>query len=205
MSASAQPLTGRVVIVTGAGRGAGAAAALALAGAGARLVTGDVNPDRAERAAQDILAAGGTAFGWQVDVSNKFQVAALIETARDRYGRLDIFVQHAHINPRCATLTMDEWDWRRTLEVNLTGSFFCMQLAGRVMADEGGGLIALLVRPVTAAPMAAYAATQAALTALAGSLAAEWGDRGVRVAAIPATSPDAAVRQLLSLCSPSPR
>jgi NAD(P)-dependent dehydrogenase (short-subunit alcohol dehydrogenase family) len=195
------PLVGKVAVITGAGRGAGAASALALAGAGAKLCASDLNPDRAERVAGEIAAAGGIAFGWQCDISNRFQVASLIETARDRYGGLDIFVQHAHINPRGDALTMDEWDWRRTLEVNVTGSFFCMQLAARVMADEGGGLIALLVRPVTAPPMAAYAASQAAMTALAQSLAAEWSARGVRVAAIQAESPDEAARQVMSMAN----
>lgn len=201
MSASSQPLGGRVAIVTGAGRGAGAAAALALGGAGVKVCTCDINPDRAERTAQDIIAAGGTAFGWQADISNKFQVAALIETTRDRFGRLDIFVQHAHINPSHDALTMDEWEWRRTLEVNLTGCFFCMQLAGRVMADEGGGLIAQMVRPVGPGPGSAVATSQAGMNALAAALAAEWADKGVRVAAIDAADSDEAIRQLMTLCS----
>jgi len=200
MSETPRPLAGRVAIVTGAGRGAGAAAASALAAAGASVCASDINPDRAERAAQDILAAGGTAFGWQADISNKFQVASLIETTRDRYQRLDILVQHAHINPPRDALTLDEWEWRRILEVNLTGSFFCMQLAARVMADEGGGVIALLIRPALPGLTAAYAASQAGMHALAEALAAEWAAKGVRAAGIDATDADEAVRALLELC-----
>lgn len=202
MHASAQLLSGRIAAVTGAGRGAGLAAALALAAAGASVCASDLNPDRAERVAQEIIARGGTAFGWQADVSNKFQVAGLIETTRDRFGRLDVFVQHAHVNPRGEALTLDEWEWRRTLEVNLTGSFFCAQLAGRVMADEGGGLIALLVRPSGLGPMSAYVTTRSGMIALAESLAAEWGTKGVRVVAIPADTPEDAARRVIEIASP---
>jgi len=197
MSEPSRPLGGKVAIVTGAGRGAGRAAALALGAAGASVCAGDINPDRAEQAAQDIRAGGGTAFGWQADISNKFQVAGLIETTRDHYNRLDILVQHAQIDPPRDALTLDEWEWRRVLEVNLTGSFFCMQLAARVMADEGGGLIALLIRPSGAGSSAAYAATQAGMSALAGALAAEWAGKGVLVAGIDVTDADQAVRALM--------
>src|SRR5262245_21029667 len=92
-------LRGKTAIVTGAGHGAGASMALALAEAGARVCASDVNPDRAKHTAEQIIAAGGEAFPFQADVSNKFQVASLIETTRDRYTSLDILAHHAHINP----------------------------------------------------------------------------------------------------------
>jgi NAD(P)-dependent dehydrogenase (short-subunit alcohol dehydrogenase family) len=201
MSKASIDLNGRVAIITGAGRGAGTSAAMALAEAGVKVCTSDINPDRAEFVAREIVAAGGTAFAWQTDVSNKFQVASLIETTRDRYGRLDILAQHAHINPSHDLLALDEWEWRRIVEVNLTGSFFCMQLAGRVMADEGGGVIALMVRPVPSGLTAAYAATQAGMTALAEALVAEWAQKGVRVAGIDSTDADEAARELMELCA----
>ena len=196
-----EPLAGRAAVVTGAGRGCGEAVARALAAAGVRLCASDLNPDRAERVAREIVVGGGEAFAWQADVSNKFQVAALIEAARDRFGRLDIFIQHAHVTPRVSALTMDEWEWRRTLEVNLTGSFFCAQLAGRVMADEGGGVIVQLVRPVPVdGPAAAYAATRAGMLALAEMLAVEWGGQGVCVAAVDASAQESAVSRVLAFC-----
>lgn len=195
------PLSGRTAIVTGAGRGCGSAAARALASRGAKVCVSDINPDRADKVAAEITAAGGEAFGWQADIANRFQVASLIETTRDRYGRLDILVQHAHISPRAAALTMDEWEWRRTLEVNLTGAFFCMQLAGRVMADEGGGLIIQLVRPSAGSAMAAYTASRAGLLALAGALAAEWAASGVRVVAVDAESEQDTAGRIIELCA----
>src|SRR5688500_4697138 len=94
-----QPLSGKTAIITGAGRGAVSVIALALAQAGARICASDINPDRAKRIAQQINDAGGDAIAFQADVSNKFQVAALIETTRERYSTLDILVNHAHISP----------------------------------------------------------------------------------------------------------
>lgn len=186
-------------IVTGGGRGTGAALTRALGAAGARVCVNDINPDRAEQVAAEIVQAGGEAFAWHGDVANKFQLAAMIEATRDRYGsHLHILVHNAHVSPRPPALKMDEWDLRRTVEVNLIGAYLAAQLAARVMADEGGGLIALLAR----APGdggAAFAATQAAVTALAGALDAEVRDQGVRVQAVPAGTEAETVEQVLAL------
>jgi len=176
------PLSGRVAIVTGAGRGLGATLARELAAAGASVCAADLNPDRAGRIAGEITTAGGIAFGWQADVSNKFQAAGMIETTRDRYGRLDVLVHHAHISPRGQLLPMDEWDWRRTVEVNVSGAFIVAQLCGRVMADEGGGVLALFAEPVApGGSQPAYALTQASVAALAAELAAEMVSQSVTV------------------------
>lgn len=200
MERASPPLSSQVATVTGAGRGCGAAVARALAAAGARVCVSDLNPDRARQVAGEIIASGGQAFDWQADISNRFQVAGLIETTRDRFGRLDIFVQAAHVSPHGPALTMGDWEWQRTLEVNLTGTFFCAQLAGRVMADEGGGLIALLVRPPDRTEQAAFATTQAGLVSLADALAAEWVGKGVRVGTVEAKTPEETARRVLALC-----
>jgi len=176
------PLAGRVAIVTGAGRGIGAQIARDLAAAGAAVCAADLNPDRADRIADEIVQAGGDAFGWQADVSNKFQAAGMIETARDRYSRLDMLVHCAHISPRGDLLTMDEWNWRKTTEVNITGAFLCAQLCARVMADEGGGIIALLADRIdSGSEMPAVAITQPGVMALAAELATELASQSVNV------------------------
>ncbi len=194
-------LAGRVALIAGVGRGVGLAVAGALAGAGARLCVSDLNPGRADAAAAQIAAGGGQAFGWQADVSNKFQVAALIEEVRDRYSGLHILVHNAHVAPRTAALKMDEWEVRRTAEVNLLGAFLCAQLAGRVMADEGGGVIVFLTRqPAPGAPEAVFAATQAAVARLAGALADELDGQQVRVRAVMAGAPEETARRVLALC-----
>ncbi len=196
---TSQFLSGRTAIVTGVGRGTGRVIALSLANAGARVCATDLNPDRAESTAQEIVSVGGEAFGWQMDVTNRFQVSGMIETARERYGRLDILVHHAHVSPQGEILTMDEWEWRRTVEVNLTGAFFCAQLAGRVMADEGGGLILLLFRPLAQiGPLsAAYVVTQAGVVGLANAFMSELVEQNVWVKPIQIESPKRTAWQVL--------
>ncbi len=194
-------LAGRAALITGVGRGVGLAVADALAGAGASLCLSDLNPNRADEAAAQIVASGGQAFARQADISNKFQVAALIEAVRDRYSGLHILVHNAHVAPQVVALTMDEWEVRRTFEVNLLGAFLCAQLAGRVMADEGGGDIVLMVRqPARGAAGAAFAASQAGVAQLAGALAAELGGQGVRVHAVTVATPEKTARRVLALC-----
>lgn len=181
-----KPLYGRSAIVTGGGAGLGADMARALAQQGAAVCIADQNPDRARRIAEEISETGGTAFGWQADISNRFQVSAMIETTRDRYQRLDIVVNQAHLSPNTDALQIDEWSVRRVLEVNLVGTYFCAQLAARVMADEGGGLIAFVYRtPNSDESTALVQATQQALVTLADGLSRAVDPR-VMIEAIPA-------------------
>jgi len=119
----------------------GRAIALALAAKGASVAVSDLNIERADRTAEAIRAAGGAPCALRADVSNRFQVANMIEQARDAFGGIDILVNAVAILHAQPLLDVDEWSWRRQIEVNITGTFFCMQLVARVMADEGGGCI----------------------------------------------------------------
>jgi 3-oxoacyl-[acyl-carrier protein] reductase len=178
----------RVAIVTGAGQGIGAAIARTLAAAGARVAVNDLNPDRAERTAQAILAAGGVALAVDGDVSNKFQCVNIVETTRAAWGRLDILVNNAGIAPSSSILKTDEWEWQRVLDVNLKSVFFMSQLCGRVMADENrerGGVIvnvASTAGALTALPhQAAYCASKAGIVGFARECAREFAAYGIRV------------------------
>lgn len=117
----------------------GRAIALAFAARGASLAVSDLNIERADRTADAIRAAGAAACALHADVSNRFQVANMIERARDAFGGIDILVNAVAILHAEPMLHVDEWNWRRQIEVNITGTFFCTQLVARVMADEGGG------------------------------------------------------------------
>ena len=128
-------------LVTGGGAGRGRVIALALAASGASVAVGDLNIERAENTVEKIERLGGKAIALHVDVSNRFQTANMIESTRDAFGKIGILVNAAEVYHPEPMLTIDEWNWRRQLEVNVTGTFFCMQLAARVMADEGGGSI----------------------------------------------------------------
>ncbi|RMG78904.1 MAG: glucose 1-dehydrogenase [Chloroflexi bacterium] len=181
-------LTGETAIVTGAGAGIGRAIALALGQAGANVAVNDLNPDRADRVAGEIVEHGGEAFGFQADVSNRFQAAALIEHAREAYGRVHILVNAAGIYKPEPLLKIDEWDWRRQLDVNLTGTFFCTQLMGRVMADEGGGAIVNLTSTAaintTLTEGVGFTSSKAGVLALTRQAARELAPNAIRVNAI---------------------
>ncbi|MDX1990877.1 MAG: SDR family oxidoreductase [bacterium] len=179
-------LNGQSAIVTGGGTGIGRAAALTLANSGAAVTVNDINPDRADTVAQKILDLGGRAFAFQGDVANRFQAAALIENARDQFGKIHILVNAAGVYKPGSFARIDEYDWRRHLEVNLTGAFFCTQLVGRVMADEGGGVIVNIAAAAleSLAESASYAASKAGLLALTRHAARELAPANIRVNAV---------------------
>jgi NAD(P)-dependent dehydrogenase (short-subunit alcohol dehydrogenase family) len=181
-------LNNKVAIVTGAGQGLGALIATTLAAAGARVAVNDLNPDRVERVAAAIRAAGGQAIGVVADVANKFQCVHLVETTRAEWGRLDILVNNAAVAPTVSILKMDEWEWDRCLAVNLKALFFMSQLCGRVMADEnearGGVIVNVSSVAGTAVPLpnrAAYCASQAGIAGFARECAREFDAYGIRV------------------------
>src|SRR5258706_10188746 len=113
-------LNGKVALVTGAGDGVGRSIALALGAAGASVGVNDLNPDRADNVAQEIIDAGGQAVPLSGDVSNKFQAAAAIEQMRARLTGLHILVHPAGI-PRATTpCKLCDYDWpsRSRLDTN---------------------------------------------------------------------------------------
>ncbi len=181
-------LSGHAAVVTGAGADIGRAAALALARAGAAVLAVDINPDRPDEVAALIAEQGGRALARQADVANRFQCAAMIEAARDAFGKVDILVHAAGVERLGPFATLDEWDWRRVLDVNLTGAFFCTQLLGRVMADEGGGAIVHVASTagsgLTPPNGVSFTASQAGLIGLTRQSARELAPHGVRVNAV---------------------
>lgn len=181
---TALPLTDRVALVTGGAADAGRASALLLARLGAAVAVNDINPDGIDRVVEAIVAAGGRAVEVHGDVSNRFQAAAAIERARDAFGRLDIVVNAAAVYRDGPIEKLDEWDWRRVLDVNVTGTFFTLQLAGRVMADEGGGVIINLVSSAVDAGAVSYVTGRHAVLGLTQAAALELAPRGVRVCGV---------------------
>lgn len=185
MSSFQVDLRGQTALVTGAGADLGRAIALALAQAGASVGVNDLNPDRVETVAGQIQAAGGQAVAVQGDVCNRFQASASIERTRDAFGRIHILVNAAGVYQARPLAKLDEWDWRRQVDVNLTGTFFMTQLTGRVMSDEGGGCIVNLGTAARSlAEGAGYIATNAGVIGLTQQAARELAPAGIRVNAV---------------------
>jgi NAD(P)-dependent dehydrogenase (short-subunit alcohol dehydrogenase family) len=185
-------LSERVALVTNGGTDIGRAISLALAKSGAAVCVHDMNPDRADRVVEAIRGSGGRAMAWVGDISNRFQVAAMIEALRDEFGGLHLLINVASFEKRAPFLTLDEYDWRRVVELNLTAAFFCTQLAARVMVSEnqhsGGGVIVNVGSTAgyakSKADSAVYAASQAGLIGLTRESARDLAGQGVRVNAV---------------------
>jgi NAD(P)-dependent dehydrogenase (short-subunit alcohol dehydrogenase family) len=173
---------GKVVLVTGAGKGTGRLVAEAFAARGAAVAADDVTPVNLDETVAHITAAGGRVKAYIVDIAKKLPVQGLLNQVLDDFGRLDVLVNCAEVEPQKSVLEMDEWDWVRTLDVNLTGAFLLTQSAGRIMKEKGGGVI-VHVGERAGGPerRAAYFASKAGLEAMVKSAAEEFAAFGVRV------------------------
>jgi len=185
-------LGGKVALITGAGAGIGRATALAFAREGAGVAVVDVNGPGAEEISREIAELGGRALPFQADVADSVQVRRAVRETIAGFGRLDILVNNAAIATRQPFLEIPEAEWRRVLDVNLTGAFLMMQAALPQMLSQGAGIIinvsSLAGRTMSVANGAHYSASKAALLGLTRHVAREVAGSGVRVNAVaPAT------------------
>ncbi len=204
----------KVVLVTGAGRGAGRQVALTFASQGARVAANDLNPHSLETLQAEIHSQGRRVWTYVEDVAKKVGVQALVKQVEEDLGRLDILINHASVEPHVPLLDMDEWDWHRTLDVNITSAFLTMQSVGRIMRERGGGVIINLVSlsgGTMALDRAAYVASMFGVIGLTRQAARELFAYHIRVHAIGRglgrfqtdgmTVPADLVRGVLFLCS----
>lgn len=175
----------KVVLVTGAGRGIGRAIALAFAREGAYVAANDLTPVNLD---ETVASADGRATAFLADVAARPAVQAMVEQVREAFGRVDILINNAGVEPHGSLLTLDEWDWARTLAVNLTGPFLLMQSVGRLMAEQGGGTIVSIAsiagRAHGLADRAAYVASKSGLIGLTREAARELATYNIRVNAV---------------------
>jgi NAD(P)-dependent dehydrogenase (short-subunit alcohol dehydrogenase family) len=177
------PLEGKVALITGAGKGAGRAAAVLLARQGARVAANDISPVNLDGLVRE---NEGNIRAYPEDIAKKVGVQTVLKLVEDELGPIDILVNHAAVEPHVPLLDMDEWDWHRVLDVNLTGAFLAIQSAGRIMRQRRSGLIFNLVclqRPERL-PRAAYDASMLGLIELTRAAAQELGPLGIFVHAI---------------------
>ncbi len=162
--------TDKVVLITGAARGSGREIALAFASLGARLAVNDINPLGLDQTIDLIQKAGGIARAYVFDIAKRMPVEGMVSQVLEHFGRIDYLVNHASVAPDASLLDMDEWEFHRTLDVNLAGVFFTIQQVGRVMRQSGGGAVVNLISPPGSRQFkqgyAAYLASQAGIAGL---------------------------------------
>jgi NAD(P)-dependent dehydrogenase (short-subunit alcohol dehydrogenase family) len=183
-------LTGQVALVTGAARGLGRAISLALANAGADVALGLRDANAGGDVASEVEGMGRRALPLQMDVTRMDQVFRAVDDAVERLGRLDILVNNAGIGPENPAEDVREEDFDLTVAVNVKGTFFASQAAGRAMIAQGNGRIINLSSQagfVALPTESVYCLTKAAIVHLTKCLAVEWGRHGIRVNAVAPT------------------
>ncbi|MBT3392300.1 MAG: SDR family NAD(P)-dependent oxidoreductase [Chloroflexi bacterium] len=176
----------KVAFITGAGRGMGRKIAVALAAKGAIIAANDISPINLDTTLENIHAQGGQGRDFVGDIANKMAVQAIFNEIIAEWERVDILINNARVDPDDTLLDMDEWDWRRVVDVNLTGAFLLSQIAGRLMKVSGGGQIIHLIQPMQANPAAK--ACHLGLASLAESLDHEFSAYNIRVSAMDVTT-----------------
>jgi 3-oxoacyl-[acyl-carrier protein] reductase len=185
----ARELEGRVALVTGASRGIGRAVAVALGAAGAKVVVNYVaNQAAAAETVAAVLAAGGTAVPWRFDVADGPAVDAAVKEIAASEGGLHILVNNAGVAVNTLTLGAKDADWRRAIDVNLTGTFNCTRAALRSLlrARDAGRIISItsVVAEMGSAGQGPYVAAKAGVIGLTRTWAREYASRGVTVNAV---------------------
>jgi NAD(P)-dependent dehydrogenase (short-subunit alcohol dehydrogenase family) len=179
-------LEGRVAVVTGGARGIGKAIAQAFLEAGAIVVIGDIQEELMNETVAELAPLGSIGSGY-LDVRDWDAVSDFFSAVRERHGSVDIGVNNAGATAIEPSLDMTRAAWEEVLAINLTGVFACAQAEGRIMADQGAGVIINMASAaaVLAIPgRAPYCSTKGAVISLTKVLAVEWASLGIRVNAI---------------------
>jgi NAD(P)-dependent dehydrogenase (short-subunit alcohol dehydrogenase family) len=190
----------KTALVTGAGRGIGRSIALLFGARGANVVVADVDQASAVGTTRDV---DGNAVAIGGDVTNEDAVAAIVRTAVDRFGGLDYAVNNAGIAPNPKPFTDHTLaDWQRTIDVDLTGVFLCMQHELRQMVEQGrgGGIVNIssAAGTVPAPGQPQYTAAKHGVLGLTKQAAQEYAAQGIRVNAVmPGQTETAPMRQYL--------
>jgi 2-hydroxycyclohexanecarboxyl-CoA dehydrogenase len=177
-----------VALITGAAAGIGAACAKRLARGGIAVGVLDLEATRCTETVAAIKAIGGQALALGADISDRGQLAAAIEKLRSEFGGITILVNNAAITGYIPFLEMRPDDWKRVLDVNLTGTFHATQIVLPDMLGAGWGRIINIASSAAqtgAKHMAHYAASKGGMISLTRTLAVEFGPKGITANVIP--------------------
>jgi NAD(P)-dependent dehydrogenase (short-subunit alcohol dehydrogenase family) len=180
-------LSGRVAVVTGGTTGLGREIALGFAAAGANVVASSRRQKQVDAVAAEIEALGRQTLRVASDVLDRASIHRLHDAVIEAFGKVDILVNGAGVTKKVSTLEVEEADWSKIIETNLTGTMRACQIFGRTMAKAGYGRI-INIASVTAFRgffrVAAYAASKSAVNSLTKTLAVELAEMGVNVNAL---------------------
>ncbi len=181
-------LANRVSLITGASRGIGRAIALAYAREGADVVVNySSSVEAAEKVADEVRALGRRALVVQADVADKAAVEEMVGKTIREFGRIDILVNNAGMAIVGPSIELEESQWRRGLDVLLTGVFFCSQAAGKEMIKQKSGKIvniASMAGLVGIPERACYISAKAGVIGMTRVLAVEWAQYNININSI---------------------
>ncbi|HVA23730.1 MAG TPA: SDR family NAD(P)-dependent oxidoreductase [Chloroflexota bacterium] len=185
LAVSRRPLASQVAVVTGAARGLGAAIARRLAADGAHVVLTDISVQGAQAQAERICTTGGQATALSLDVADAASARRMAEAVNDMAGRIDILVNNAGVSgPSAPILEYPDDAWRRVLEIDLSGVFYCTKAVLPAMLEQGSGRI-VNVASISGKEgnpnMPAYSAAKGGVIALTKALGKELATTGVLV------------------------
>lgn len=180
-------LAGRIALVTGASQGIGRACALKLAEAGATVALAARNQEKLAEVAAEIVAAGGTAQPFELDLGSEDSIKACAKAVIAQFGKIDILVNNGGITRDILALRMKRKDWDDVISTNLTGSFLMSQaVMGSMLKTRWGRIVNItsVVGEAGQAGQANYAASKAGLIGVTKSLARELASRTITVNAV---------------------
>jgi len=193
-------LKGKIALVTGAAQGIGQAIAACLAGNGADVVVADLDEDRTRDTVELIRLKGQRALPVRVNVAEWDAVKCMINQVLKEWGRIDLLVNNAGITKDGLLIRMKEEEWNAVLQVNLTGTFYCMKAVVPSMSKQRYGRIvniASIVGAIGNVGQANYAASKAAVIGLTKTVAREYAGRMITVNAVAPGFIDTAMTQHL--------
>ena len=180
-------LAGRVALVTGASQGIGRACALTLAEAGATVAAAARNQEKLDELVKEIIARGGKASAFAMDVGEEEQIKATFKAAIGQFGKIDILVNNAGITRDQLVMRMKRTDWDAVINTNLTSAYLCIQqVIGSMLKQRWGRIINItsVFGQMGQAGQANYASSKAGLIGLTMAIAREVGSRSITCNAV---------------------
>jgi 3-oxoacyl-[acyl-carrier protein] reductase len=180
-------LKDKVAIITGSARGIGQATALKFATEGARVVVCDLDRKAVDEVVAEIVAAGGQAVGFTVNVTDKASIAAMVKGVTDKYGRIDVLVNNAGIVDDAMFRKMSDEQFDRVIDVNLKGTYNCARAVVDIMIAQNAGVIlnaSSVVGIYGNFGQTNYAASKFGVIGMAKTWARELGRKGIRANAV---------------------